>query len=127
MDMSALGGTGIEVLVKGREFEDLREIALDISKILEDTEGTIDVSVGIDDKSREMKVIVDKEKAMEKGLTVAQVFKEINSVISGKNTATTLTLSNKDYPVIVLDGKKDSITKDNLGDFKIKIKEEGGR
>ncbi|NMA85750.1 MAG: MMPL family transporter, partial [Tissierellia bacterium] len=84
MDMSALGGTGIEVLVKGREFEDLREIALDISKILEDTEGTIDVSAGRDDKSREMKVIVDKEKAMEKGLTVAQVFKEINSVISGK-------------------------------------------
>ncbi len=125
MDMSALGGTGIEVLVKGREFEELREIALDISKVLEDTEGTTNVSVGIDNKSREMKIIVDKEKAMEKGLTVAQVFKEINSVISGKNTATTLSLSNKDYPVIVLDGKKDAITKGNLGDFKIKIKEEG--
>lgn len=125
MDMSALGGSGIEVLVKGREFDTLRDIALDISKILEDTEGTVDVSVDIDDKSKEMRIIVDKEKAMENGLTVAQVFKEINSVVSRGDSATTLTVNNKDYPVIVVDGESQSITKDNLGDFKIKVNKEG--
>lgn len=125
MDMTALGGSGIEVLVKGRELDILRDIAIDVSKILEDTEGTIEVSAAIDETSTEMRIIVDKEKAMEKGITVAQLFGEVNSIVSKGKAATTLSIGNKDYPVIVVDEESQSITRNDLEDLIIKINKNG--
>lgn len=119
MDMTSLIGSGIEVIIKGRETDTLRQISRDIAKILEETEGTVDVSDGIDEEAVEMRIIVDKEKAMEKGLTVAQVFADINSELSEGKTSTTLTVNNKDFPVIVVDGEKQSITRKDLEDLTI--------
>ncbi|MFY9295540.1 MAG: efflux RND transporter permease subunit [Caldicoprobacterales bacterium] len=120
MDLSALGGSGIQVLVKGREIDTLQETASDIAKILEETEGTIDVSDGIEDTMTELRIIVDKEKAMENGLTVAQVYSSVNSTISKGKTATTLSVDNKDYPVIVIDKTRQDTTKENLEKLTIK-------
>lgn len=125
MDMGSMGGSGIEVLVKGRELDTLRDVSLDISKILEETKGTIEVSTGIDENSRETRIIVNKEKAMENGLTVAQVFSEINSLIAKDKSTTTLALSNRDYPVIVVDGESQKIARDDLEDLSIKVSKDG--
>lgn len=125
MDISAMAGSGIEVIVKGRDLEELRNISRDIANILEETKGTIDISDGLDESEVEMKIIVDKEKAMEKGLTVAQVYSEINTIISKQNSATTLTFNNKDYPVLVVDGKTENIDRKDLEDIIIEIKENG--
>ena len=120
MDMTSLIGSGIEVIIKGRETDTLRQIAKDIAKMLEDIEGTVDVSDGIDKEAMEMRITVDKEKAMEKGLTVAQVFADINSKLSKGKTSTTLTVNNEDFPVIVVDGEKQSIERKDLEDLTIK-------
>lgn len=125
MDISQLSGSGIEILVKGRELDELQNIALDIAKIVEKTEGTTEVSSGVEENLSEMRIIVDKEKAMENGLTVAQVYSHINSLISKGKTSTTLSIKNKDYPVIVIDGENQSITKENLGDIKLKLEKDG--
>lgn len=125
MDMSALGGEGIEILVKGREIDELREIAIDIGEILEEIDGTIDISNGIEENLTEIRVIVDKEKAMENGLTVAQVFSHINKTLSKSKPSTTLTVENKDYPVIVINEKEKAIGKSQLEDLEISI-EKGG-
>jgi len=125
MDLSALGGAGIEVLVKGRDVDTLQNIASDIAKILEETEGTIDVSDGIEETMTELRIIVDKEKAMENGLTVAQVFSNVNSVISKGRTATTLSVDNKDYPVIVIDEARQDMTKESLEELTIKGTKDG--
>ncbi len=125
MDLSALGGAGIEVLVKGRDVDTLQDIASDIAKILEETEGTIDVSDGIEETMTELRIIVDKEKAMENGLTVAQVFSNVNFVISKGKTATTLSVDNKDYPVIVIDKARQDMTKESLEGITIKGTKDG--
>lgn len=125
MDISQLSGSGIEILVKGRELDELQNIALDIAKIVEKIEGTTEVSSGVEENLSEMRIIVDKEKAMENGLTVAQVYSHINSLISKGKTSTTLSIKNKDYPVIVIDGENQSITKENLGDIKLKLEKDG--
>ncbi|HOJ11804.1 MAG TPA: efflux RND transporter permease subunit [Clostridiales bacterium] len=125
MDMSALGGSGIEVIVKGRELDTLRDIALDISKILGETEGTMEVASGTDENSTEIRITVDKEKSMEKGLTVAQVFSSVNSGISRGKSATTISGISKDYPVIVIDGENQSIMRKDLEDLKIKSNKNG--
>lgn len=125
MDLSALGGAGIEVLVKGRDVDTLQDIASDIAKILEETEGTIDVYDGIEETMTELRIIVDKEKAMENGLTVAQVFSNVNFVISKGKTATTLSVDNKDYPVIVIDKARQDMTKESLEELTIKGTKDG--
>lgn len=120
LDMSQIGGDGIEILVKGREIDGLRQIAIDIGKIVEKTEGTIEVSNGIEDSALELRVRVDKEKAMSEGLTVAQVFSSLNNTLSKGKSSTTITVENKDYPVIVIEEKNKNISKDDLGDLIIK-------
>ncbi|NLZ39530.1 MAG: MMPL family transporter [Firmicutes bacterium] len=105
MDMSALGGSGIEVVIKGRELDTLQELAGEISKLLQETEGTDEVSSSLEDSAAEIRIAVNKEKAMENGLTVAQVYAKLNSLLSDK-TATTLSDVDKDYPVIIAANRK---------------------
>lgn len=125
MDMSALGGSGIEVMVKGRDTDTLQEISTDIAKLLEETQGTIEVSDGIEETMTELRIIVDKEKSMENGLTVAQVFSHVNSILSKGKTATTLSVANKDYPVIVIDKSREDLARNELKDLTIKAAKDG--
>src|SRR5690606_36142268 len=62
MDISSLAGSGIEVLIKGRELDTLQEISADIASILEGVGGTTAVSDGIDESMAELRIVVDKEK-----------------------------------------------------------------
>ncbi|MFA7412277.1 MAG: efflux RND transporter permease subunit [Tissierellaceae bacterium] len=126
MDMSALGGSGIEVLVKGRDLDRLRELGLDISQILKATEGIDEVTVAVDDSLEEVRIRVDKERAMEEGLTVAQVFGEVSNILSKGKSVTSLSIGQKDYPVMVIDGQREDIVKEDLEDLTIKLKKEGG-
>lgn len=120
VDMSAIGGSGLEVVIKGREIDTLRDISDDIVKLLEDTEGVAEISDGIEENVAELRIIVDKEKAMEHGLTVAQVYSTINSVVGKGKSATILSMENKDYPVIVIDKGHQELTKDDIKDLTIK-------
>ena len=68
MDMSALGGEGISIQVRGREIDTLQEIAAEIARIVEETEGTTEVSDGMEDSTEELRIIIDRDKAIEHGL-----------------------------------------------------------
>ncbi|GAA0862148.1 efflux RND transporter permease subunit [Paraclostridium tenue] len=120
MDMSALGGSGINVIVKGDNLDKLKNIAKDVAKILEKTEGVTEVDNGLVDNNKETKIIVDKEKAMNYSLTVAQVYQEVSKALKSENTATTLNVASNEYPVIVVDDKDNSISRESLSNYKIK-------
>ena len=125
MDTSMLTGSGLEIVIKGRDIDILQDIAIDIAELLKETEGVLEVDDGIEKGLEEIRIIVDKEKAMEKGLTVAQVYSHLNSTIGKERTSTTLSAANKDYPVIVLDGGHKNINKEDLEGIVIKTKENG--
>ena len=120
MDLSALGGSGISVLVEGKNLDELKNIATDISKILENTEGTKDISNGLEESSFETRITVDKNKAMKYGLTVAQVFQEISNLLTSESNSTTLSLQSKDYPIIIKDNSGNNLTRENIINHKIK-------
>ena len=44
MDMSALGSSGVNIRIKGRDLDKLQELAKDVKKLVENTEGTQNVS-----------------------------------------------------------------------------------
>jgi HAE1 family hydrophobic/amphiphilic exporter-1 len=62
---------------------------------------------------------------MEEGLTVAQVFSAVSQGISQGKTATTLNIENQEYPVIVIDGKSELVTRENLESFELKVEKDG--
>ncbi|RDY26515.1 acriflavin resistance protein [Romboutsia weinsteinii] len=118
MDMGSLGGSGIEIVIKGKELDKLQEISKDISKLLKGIDGIQDISDGMDDSSSETRVIVNKNKAMEYGLTVAQVYQEIMSAIKSETSSTNLNLGSEEYPIIIVNDN--NVSKDSLSKYKIK-------
>ena len=71
-------------------------------------------SDGTGDSTEELRIIVDREKAIEHGLTVAQVFQQVSARLSEKGSATTLVGDVKDYGVYVISEADESITRESL-------------
>lgn len=121
MDMSALGGSGIQIQIKGKELDTLASIAGDVAKIVSQTQGTQNVSDGLEEADKEYRIIVNKTKAMEHKLTVAQVYQEVQKRLAEASAATTLSTDTKDYSVYVRDEKDVQMTREDLKDMKLEV------
>ena len=126
-DMGAMmSGQGISITISGREFGILEEIATDIAGIVASVDGTTEVSDGIDRTEAEIRVVVDKDKSITHGLTVAQVFMELNELLKTESVATTLTVGNIDYDVLVRDEvSMKEITREDIENFVLKTPQGG--
>ena len=127
MDMSALGGNGISINIKGRELDELKRIAGEVAEIVESVEGTADVSDGIAEKTLELRLVVDKDKAMGYQLTTAQVYQFLQAKLADASSATTLSTLSKDYPVLVVSDTDETLTRDKIKDLTITGKDEEGK
>ena len=125
MDMSALGGSGVEIIITGKELDKLQEISTEIADIVSSVKGTIDVSNGLEDSDKETRITVNKNSAMKYGLTVAQVYQEISAALKDETTATTLELEDNDYPVVLINSDEDKLKKSNLESFTIAATKDG--
>ncbi|MBR0085980.1 MAG: efflux RND transporter permease subunit, partial [Lachnospiraceae bacterium] len=114
MDLSMLGGSGMSVMVKGRDIDTLIRIADDVAEMLEDTEGAVNVSNGHTEPSPEFRISVNKEKAIAHGLTVANVYMQIAAKIQNSGAATTLVTENGEYDIVVVSHKDSTMTRDDL-------------
>lgn len=127
MDMSALGGSGISIQVRGREIDTLQTIAEDIARIVEETEGTAEVSDGMEDSTEELRIIIDREKAIEHGLTVAQVYQQIAAKLAEASSATTFETEIKEYDVYVKNADDISLTRDTVKQILIDVTKKDGK
>ena len=116
MDMSALGGSGVELVITGRGLDEMNAIADDLRGILRSTEGLVDISENSVTGNPETRITVDKYKAMQHGLTVAQIYSELAAELKAENTATTLTLDGTDTPVVVVKPAGKAPTRGNIMD-----------
>lgn len=99
MDMSALGGSGLSVEIKGRDLDMLQSIAEDVSEIVAGVEGTTEISDGMEETEPELKITVDKEKAAKYGMTVAQVYQLVYTMMADETSDATISTDIKDYDV----------------------------
>lgn len=128
MDMSALGGSGISIQVRGREIDTMQEIAKDIAAIVEGVEGTCNVSDGLEESTGELRIIIDRDKAMEHGLTVAEIFQQISAKLTDATSATALETEIKDYDVYVKHAKDMTLTRELVKNLEIeRTKQDGTR
>lgn len=127
MDMSAMGGSGISVQVRGRDIDTLQQVAKEVAAVVEAVEGTTDVSDGLVETGEELRIIVDKEKAISNGLTVAQVFSQIAPKLAEASAATTLEASDKDYSIYVENGKDTELTRQLVQELTVKGTDSEGK
>lgn len=102
MDMSSMISTGVQIDIYGKDLDKLQEIGADLAEKLEGVEGLTDISDGNDDPDLEKVLTVDKDAAMRKGLTVAQVFNSLSADLKDEVESTTLTVGEEDIPVVVV-------------------------
>lgn len=122
-----LGDEGVQIILYCDDLDKLKETADDMAEKLKTVEGIGETDNGIDSTSPELKVSVDKQKAIQKGLTVAQVFQQISSAISTEKTSTTLTNDNgKEIDVVVVKDESNRLSPDTLGKLDITYQDKEG-
>lgn len=126
MDISAFGGSGIQVKVEGFDPDEMAVLAKDVAKVLSETEGTEDVTTGLEDAGEEIRITVDKVKAIREGLTVAQVFAEVSKALSQEMTATQLTEMGASYPVVLLKPIQEGLNRNTVGDLSMVVQQRDG-
>ncbi len=126
MDMSAMGGSGISIQVRGRDLDTLRRIAGEVAAIIESVEGTTDVSDGLEDADEELRITIDRDKAVHYGLTVAQVYTQIYGKLASASSATTLVAADKDYNVYVMNGSDIQLTRELVKELEVEGRDENG-
>lgn len=126
--MSSLMGDGsVQITLYGDDLDTLKSTAEDIGKTLEKVKGVASVDNGIGAVSPEIKVTVDKSKAAEKGLTVAQVYQQVAAAISTEKNAATLTNDDgNDMNVVVVKDDSETVTPKNLRDLDITYTDKSG-
>lgn len=117
MDMSALGGDGISIQVRGRDLDTLQQIAREVAAIVEATEGTAKVSDGLEEATGEMRILIDRDKAMDQGLTVAEVYQQIAAKLKDASSATTFETTAKEYEVYVKNANDMELTRKLVQDL----------
>ena len=101
----------------------LQDYATQFADIVGNTDGTENAFNGIDETTQELRISVDKEKAMKKGLTVAQVFMDITGMLSSEQEATLLETGKDSITVDVVDGSAKGLTeKDTVKLIRVRAK-----
>ena len=114
MDMTAMFGSGLSIHIKGSDLDVLQQLAAKTAKILEETEGTVDVKDGLDEATPQWTITVDKEKAAEYGMTVAQVFQLVMNDMASSTSATTISTDIKDYAVYLQTEEQSDLQLDDI-------------
>lgn len=126
-DMSALGGSGISIQVRGRELDTLQTIAGEVASIVQSVEGTTEVLDGMEESTGEMRILIDRKKAMDYSLTIGQIFSQISSKLATPTSATTLATEIKEYDVYVINGKDSALTREDLKNIDIDTTDKDGK
>ena len=120
MDMSMMtGGSGIRLAVTGDDMDTLRSAAAELARAVSAVEGVASVSDGQEENSTEVRITVDKAKAAEYNLTVAQVYQQVAAAVLSQTTVTDITVNGSDLPVVVVPDDRDITTRETLEELKL--------
>ena len=98
-----LVGSGVEILLQGPDLAVLREQAQRLTDRLEEIEGLRDVDPGFGRLTNDIKVTVDKEVAIQNGLTNAQVLGVVAQYLATPQRVTNVLIDGVRYDVFLFD------------------------
>lgn len=119
MDMSMLTGAQISIGLYSNDLDNLKETAIDLSEKLLTVEGVETIETGLEETNNEYRVIVDKDKAISQGLTVAQVYMAVAEKLAAETSSAEITDNDIKYSVFVRDDRDVSYTVETIGDIEL--------
>ena len=124
---SMMGGTGLGINIYGDDLDTLKAIGEDITALVNTVDGFAEVTNGEEDLDPVVHLVIDKDAAMRYGLSVAQMFNDINTKISSTATAATVTIDGEEMDIVIVD-ERAPLTKENLLDynFELEVTDEDG-
>ncbi len=113
---SMMGGSGLSINVSGSDLDELTRISEDLMDIIDSVEGYSNISNGSEDADKVLHLVIDKNKAMSMGLSVAQIYSELADKIDNIADSVTVTMDNIDMKIKVVDNI-DPLTRENIMDY----------
>lgn len=117
--MSYMTGTGVSLRVYSSDMESLQSAARSLGQRMEQVEGVQDVSDGLEDAAPALQVVVDRNKAMTKGITVAQIYMQVAAALQDTTTVADVTLDGESMEMIVDAAAGGKLTREKLMDMTI--------
>ena len=112
--MSYMTGTGVSLRVYGSDMESLQGAARSLGQRMEQVEGVQDVSDGLEDAAPALQVVVDRKKAMTRGITVAQIYMQVAAALQDTTTVAEVTLDNERMEMMVDAAADSRLTREKL-------------
>ncbi len=112
-DMTAMMGSGLSLNIYGDSTEKLLEISEDVLEIVAQIKGFENISNGQEDGAQEIHLLVHKDRAMKKGLTVAQIYSTLASRLTTEKDSVTMSVGDTDMTVQIVD-ETELLNTDNL-------------
>ena len=117
--MTYLTGSGVTLNVYGSDMEQMQSAAKTLAAKLATVPGTENVSDGLEQAATALHLSVDRNAAMEKGLTVAQVYMAVASALTDTDSSLSLTLDGLDVSVSIQSPEESRMTREKLMDLEI--------
>ena len=117
--MTYLTGSGVALNVYGSDMEQMQSAAKTLAAKLATVPGTENVSDGLEQAATALHLSVDRNAAMEKGLTVAQVYMAVVSALTDTDSSLSLTLDGLDVSVSIQSPEESRMTREKLMDLEI--------
>ena len=116
--MSYMTGSGISLQVYGDDMEGLQTAARALGQRIGQVEGVKDVSDGLEDAAPALQVVVDRNAAMTRGVTVAQIYMQV-AALQDTTTVADVTQDGESMELMVDAAADSKLTREKLLDLTI--------
>ncbi|MBO4854495.1 MAG: efflux RND transporter permease subunit [Oscillospiraceae bacterium] len=119
MSFDMLTGNGITVNLYGSDMEDLQSAARTVANAIGQVEGVEQVSDGLEESVPALHIIVDRTAAMQKGMTVAQIYLQIAAALTDSTAGMDMTLDGVGMDLVIESAEGSRLQRETLLDLEI--------
>ncbi len=110
------GNKDIEVMIYGKNFDTLKDIASDFTDMIKDIDGTLDEGNNFENGLNEIQIIINKEKAALLGLDNRRISMSIRNAVHGLK-ATTFKINQDEIDVMIRTTKEKLMHKEDFNNI----------
>ena len=117
--MSYMTGSGISVKLYSDDMEAMQSAAKQLAAAMGGVKGVGEVDDGLDSAAEALHITVDRSAAMEKGMTVAQVYMQIAAALTNSSTLSDMTLDSEKMDLVIESPEDSRATVETLLDLEL--------
>lgn len=121
-ETSAMLGSGLALNIYGEDLDELLKVSEEVMEIVAQIPGYIDISNGQEASDPVLHVVLNKDLAMSKGLTVAQIYQELAAEMTTSSKAVKVNIDGVEMDIEIVDNT-DPLTYENLMDYTFAVSE----